>query len=158
MAERLVINTGPIIALAHAKATSVVALLPIEFLAPVEVEEELARGAAAGLGTIDVSWVTFRQIRNPAPPLAVAALDLGEAAVIQLALEEGVPFVCIDERRGRRAASAVGLQVTGTLGVLGRAQKAGLVPAVRPLIAAMVAEGDWFDPALIERFLAALGE
>jgi len=44
----------------------------------------------------------------------------GHAAVIELALQVGVPRVVIDERRGRRAALAVGLQVTGTLGLLGR--------------------------------------
>jgi hypothetical protein len=33
----------------------------------------------------------------------------------------------IDERKGRRAAQAVGLQVTGTLGLLGRAKSLGRV-------------------------------
>lgn len=145
-------------ALAHAGATSIAAQLPCEFLAPVEVQEELTRGVASGLRAIDVAWIRFEQLQGMPSPMAIAALDRGEAAVIQLALELGVGTVCIDERRGRRAASAVGLQVTGSLGILGRAKGAGLVPAVRPLIARMAAQGDWFDSALVERFLQALGE
>lgn len=152
------INTGPLVALAHAGATSIAAQLPCEFLAPVEVQEEVTRGAASGRSPIDVAWVRFERLRGTPSPMAIAALDLGEAAVIQLALEQGVTTVCIDERRGRRAASAVGLQVTGTLGLLGRAKRSGLVSTVRPLIARMAAQGDWFDAALVERFLGALGE
>ncbi len=152
------INTGPLVALAHAGATSIAAQLPCEFLAPVEVQEELARGVASGLSAIDVGWIQFERLGGRPSPMAVAALDRGEAAVIQLALERSVATVCIDERRGRRAASAVGLQVTGTLGILGRAKRSGLLPSVRPLIARMATQGDWFDAALVERFLEALGE
>jgi predicted nucleic acid-binding protein len=53
--------------------------------------------------------------------IARAELGAGEAAVIQLALEQGIAVVAIDERKGRRAALSVGLRVTGSLGLLGRA-------------------------------------
>lgn len=44
-------------------------------------------------------------------------LDLGEAAVIQLALEQNIDWVCIDDLKGRRAAHAAGLHFTGSLGL-----------------------------------------
>jgi uncharacterized protein len=74
------------------------------------------------------------------------------------ALDEHIPIVCIDERKGRRAALAVGLVVTGTLGILGRAKALGLLPSVRPHVEKMVAGGDWFDPTLLARFYTAMGE
>ena len=40
-------------------------------------------------------------------------------------LEQAIRDVCIDEWRGRRAAAAIGLQVTGSLGLLGRAKSLG---------------------------------
>src|SRR5262249_22980101 len=149
MAERIVINTGPLVALGHAGVTSVVARLPYAFLAPTAVRDELERGRASGFEAVDVGWVTFQTLKDSPGPMAIAALAPGEAAVIQLALEEGVGVVCLDERRGRRAATAVGLRVTGTLGLLGRAKTLGLVPEVRPLVARMIERGDWFDSALV---------
>jgi predicted nucleic acid-binding protein len=47
--------------------------------------------------------------------------------------------------------------VVGTLGLLGRAKELGLVPAVRPFVEALQV-GGWYDAAIIERFLSAMGE
>jgi predicted nucleic acid-binding protein len=90
--------------------------------------------------------------------LAQYVLDAGEAAVIQLALELGVADVCIDEWRGRRAAAAAGLQVTGTLGLLGRAKRVGLIPEVLPWVEKLTASGVHYHPGLLRDFLSALGE
>jgi predicted nucleic acid-binding protein len=87
-----------------------------------------------------------------------AALDLGEAAVIELALDRRIEWVCIDDWKGRRTALALGLQVTGTLGLLGRAKRDGLIPAVRPWVEKLTRAGAWYDPELVRRFLVALDE
>ena len=158
MLERIVINTGPIVALSRAGVTDVMARMPLAFVSPMEIRAELDKGPGAGHRPVDCSWVRFFLRKTPLNPLAVSSLDEGEAAVIQLALDEQIPVVCIDERKGRRAALAVGLKVTGTLGLLGRAKGLALIPAVRPYVETMVAGGDWFDPALLERFYASLGE
>ncbi|HEX7181152.1 MAG TPA: DUF3368 domain-containing protein [Thermoanaerobaculia bacterium] len=87
-----------------------------------------------------------------------AALDEGEAAVIQLALELQVPTVVIDEWKGRRAALAAGLEVTGTLGLLGRAKLLGLIPALKPLIEKASQEGIRYHPDLVRAVLDAVEE
>lgn len=158
MAERLVINTGPLVALGRTSATAAVARMPFEVIAPMEVRRELDAGAATGHVRGDVSWVRFVALKRPLSALATSNLDPGEAAVIQLALDEGIEIVCIDERKGRRAALAVGLRITGTLGLLGRAKALGLLPSVRPIVEEMVASGDWFDEELLARFYTAIGE
>jgi predicted nucleic acid-binding protein len=122
MAERIVIDTGPIIALARADALDIVAELPIAFVAPIEVRDELDEGVRRGHPAVAVAWIQFAPLAIPASPLVLAELDRGEAAVIQLALEQRISLVGIDERKGRRAAGAAGLAVTGTLGLLGRAK------------------------------------
>jgi predicted nucleic acid-binding protein len=157
MAERLVVNTGPLISLHRAEALDVVGRLPVEFLSPFEVREELLEGVRHGHAPVSPSWVRFVALGKPLDLVARANLGAGEAAVIEMALQEGVPRVVIDERRGRRAALAVGLQVTGTLGLLGRAKELGLVPAVRPFVEALQV-GGWYDAAVIERFLSTMGE
>jgi predicted nucleic acid-binding protein len=158
MGERIVIDTGPIVALSRAGVTGAVASMPVEFLSPMEIRKELDRGPPAGREPVDLGWIRFVVRTASLNPLAVSNLDEGEAAVIQLALDEQVSTVCIDERKGRRAALAVGLKVTGTLGILGRAKSLGLVSSVRPHVEKMVAGGDWFDPMLLARFYAAIGE
>lgn len=85
-------------------------------------------------------------------------MDTGEAAVIQLALEQNIPLVCIDELKGRRAALAVGLNIVGSLGLIGKAKNLGLIPAARPFIEKAKTSGIYYDDQLIETFLKSLGE
>ena len=55
------------------------------------------------------------------------ALDPGEASSIALALEHPGCQIIIDEKKGRRMALALGLDVTGTLGILMKAADRGLI-------------------------------
>ena len=158
MASRIVLDTGPTIALARGDALDVVAQLPIEFVAPVEVRDELDEGTRQGHPVVAVAWIRFATCASPISPIALAELERAEAAVVQLALEQRIACVAIDERKGRRAARAVGLSVTGTLGLLGRAKVHGIIPAARPYIDRMQANSVWFEEELVRRFLAQLGE
>lgn len=103
-------------------------------------------------------WLEVLPLRQPLPPLATVSLDRGEASVIQLALEESIETVCIDETQGRRCAKALKLHVTGSLGMLGLAKRHGIISAVRPLITAMSSHGNWFRENLVNQFLAELDE
>ncbi len=104
MAEPIVINTGPLIALARMDALDVIGQLPLEFICPAEVMDELDEGAAQGYKLIAPSWLTVVPLSTPLSPVSVAAIDKGEAAVIQLAVEQGGLRVSIDELQGRRIA------------------------------------------------------
>lgn len=58
----------------------------------------------------------------------------GEAEAIVLAQELAADILLIDERKARKTALQLGLPVTGILGVLLEAKKAGLVPAIKPIL------------------------
>lgn len=158
MAESIVVNTGPLIALARAGALDIVGRLPITYVCPMQVRTELDEGSRSGYLDIRVPWLEVVPLTTPLDAVSMATLDAGEAAVIQLARERSIEWVCIDDRKGRRAALAVGLRVTGSLGLLIRAKIVGLVPAVRPFIERAMSEGVWYDPDLTTRVLADLGE
>jgi len=158
MSKRIVINTGPLIALGKMQAFSVIKQLPYEFCCPAQVETELLNGAALGHPVSRPDWVTVLSLQSPLTPFASIALDDGEAAVIQLALEQQLNRVCIDETKGRRAALSVGLQVVGSLGMLGKAKTEGLIAAVRPFIVQGQRSGLYYSANLIATFLQALGE
>ena len=158
MAERIVINTGPLIALARMDALDVPGQLPYEFICPSEVRDELDEGASLGYQAKCPSWLTVIQLSTSPSAESVAALDKGEAAVIQLALELGLSRVSIDEVKGRRIATALGLSVVGSLGLVARAKTLGIILAMRPLVEKAMREGVHYHTDLVERVLSALGE
>ena len=55
------------------------------------------------------------------------SLDPGEASSIALAIENPGCRIIIDEKKGRRVALSMGLDLTGTLGVLTEAAKINLL-------------------------------
>lgn len=103
-----------------------------EVLVPrIVVEELLATGAPARVrawATETPDWVKIQTsiILSESIPLN---LDLGESMAISLALEVKANVVLIDERRATIVARRLGLQVTGTLGILRDAHYAGRLDA-----------------------------
>ncbi len=158
MIDSIVTNTSPLLSLSKMQVFEAIGKLPFEFVCPAEVEAEILAGANQGYDVEIPFWLKIVSLKNPLSPLAAAALDTGEAAVIQLALENNIPIVCIDELKGRRAALAVGLKVVGSLGLLGKAKTLGFIPAVRPFIEKAKDSGIYYDDRLIETFLKSLGE
>lgn len=158
MAERIVINTGPLIALARMDALDVPGQLPYEFICPSQVREELDEGASLGYQTITPAWLTVIPLSASPSAVSVTVLDEGEAAVIQLALEQGLSRVSIDEVKGRRIAMALGLGVVGSLGLVARAKTLGIIPAMRPLVEKAMRDGVHYHSDLVERVLSSVGE
>lgn len=158
MNKAIVINTSPLIALSQMQAFDLVLRLPFDFVCPEEVAQEIIAGTQKGHPVSLPQEVKVQKISQPISPLALAALDSGEAAVIQLALEQQIEIVCIDEIKGRRAALSIGLKVVGSLGLLGRAKTQGLITELRPLIEKAQQAGIFYDEELINSFLSSFGE
>jgi predicted nucleic acid-binding protein len=88
-----------------------------------------------------------------------SVLDVGEAEAIVLALERHADLVLVDERRGRRQATAAGLSVTGLVGVVVAAKRARFIDAVKPLLDDLIVRARfWIGPGLYREVLATLGE
>lgn len=158
MIEKIVVNTSPLLAFSKMQAFDVIGQLPFEFISPTEVENEILIGAKQGYDAQIPSWLKIENLKSPLSSLAIASLDVGEAAVIQLALEQNIETVCIDEIKGRRAAKAVGLNVVGSLGLLGKAKTKGLIVEVKSFLEKATRSGIYYDEKLIENFLQSLGE
>lgn len=80
-------------------------------------------------------WI---QIQNPDDLLLVegleASLDKGEASAIALAIEVKNCTLIVDDLAARKFAAQLKIEITGTLGILVKAQKSGVLPALRPVI------------------------
>jgi predicted nucleic acid-binding protein len=158
MPDRIVVNTGPLIALAVSDALFLLEALPYEFLVPRQVQEEIEDGNFIGHKAVSLRGARVVDSDEKEDPVIVSLLDKGEASVIQYALKKGVRTVCIDEKKGRNLARAVNLEVVGTLGLLLKAKKLGMVPEIAPILARLTAFGIWYNPALLERVLLAAKE
>ena len=113
-------------------------------------------GAAAVLAA---DWLEVVDPTEAPDPLLSAALDAGEAEVIVLARSLPMATVLLDERRGRQiAATAYRLPVVGTVGVLVRAKQAGLLPAIGPVLEAIVRNGYYLSDRLVQQAIVAARE
>lgn len=82
----------------------------------------------------DLSWLEIVEYSNKALfQMLRLRLDKGEAAALTLAQEKGVPAI-LDDRQARKVARQIGVSVTGTLGVLIRAKRAGIISQIRPVL------------------------
>jgi len=81
-------------------------------------------------------------------------LDRGEHDAILLALHLKADLVLMDDREGVEEARSLGLNVTGTLGILDRAAERGLIE-LAPAIARLCQTNFRVVPALLDRLLAA---
>ncbi|MEW5767986.1 MAG: DUF3368 domain-containing protein [bacterium] len=93
-------------------------------------------GREAGGAKREVTTATWIKTVRVKDRLAVEVLldemDLGEAETIVLARELGADWVLMDEKKGRRKLTQMGLKKIGTAGILLKAKQVGLLPAVRP--------------------------
>ena len=64
---------------------------------------------------------------TPVEELPLPALDDGERSAIALALSRRADLILMDDRSGVAAALAYGLEAIGTLGLLDRAARRGLI-------------------------------
>lgn len=156
--EVIVINTGPLILLRRIQELDVLAKLPYRFICPPAVRLELDAGVRFGHAMITPQWLEVRPLSSPVSPVIEQFLDRGEAEVIQLAMDNHIPRVCLDDLRGRKTAISVGLKVMGLLAMLGKAKVLGVIPRLKPLADKLLAEGAWYSPALVKRILAEVGE
>lgn len=160
--SQIVFNTGPLIALAAGVGDlGKIKEMYSAVVVPAEVAQEIASlrsGDFVQPHFERATWIKRWPQPTPAAAWLTATLDAGEAAVIQLALNEGISTVCIDEAAGRRAAKISGLRLTGSIGVLLRAKREGRIDSLRVCLDAMRRNGVWLSDALVRLALAHADE
>ena len=63
-------------------------------------------------------------------------------------MDEGHGTVILDDLKARRIAHTLGISVTGTLGIVLQAKKAGQLPSVSAAIKKLEQRGMWIAPAV----------
>ncbi|MBW3571508.1 MAG: DUF3368 domain-containing protein [Gemmatimonadetes bacterium] len=112
-----------------------------EVVVPHAVWTEVTARDRPGAADIRIAtWIRVASVRNRALisdlPQRVGA---GEGEAMVLAQELSADLLLIDERKARKTALQLGLPVTGIIGVLLEAKKAGLISAIKPILDQMEA-------------------
>jgi len=134
----IICNTSPVQYLFQLGLLHILPGLAQQVIMPPAVLQELSAGRASGVAlpdptTLDGMAVIRRPVGEVALPL-ITDLGPGETEVLLLGLEMRQAVVVLDDALARRVAEALALRLTGTLGLLLDAKRAGLVPAVGPLL------------------------
>jgi predicted nucleic acid-binding protein len=90
---------------------------------------------ASEFGGILPGWIVIvNPVNKNYQTIIEASLDKGEASAIALAVEYDDCLLIIDDLKGRKFALQLGLQITGTLGVLIEAKSGGHIPFLKPIL------------------------
>ena len=128
---------------------------------PFEVCQELSKGGSSNFAVAEFEQATWLKKQPSAldlSPWLLNTLDLGEASVIQLALDLGLKTVCIDEAIGRRVARLSGLSLTGSMGILLKAKRHNPNFLLKDAIARMLAKKIRLSKTVIDFALEQAGE
>lgn len=135
----LVFNASPLIVLAKSGLLDLILPVGNRVIIPRPVADEI--GAVRDTQDPAAHWLRkppAQRLLTDAPECSpfVGAWDLGagESSVIMLCLEGDGRQAVLDDMAARRCASALGVRVVGTIGLLLLAKQQGLIPAMRPAL------------------------
>lgn len=131
----------------------------LELLHKVFGEIIVTQDVADEYGNSLPQWI---YVQNPTDQkyqkLLETSVDKGEASAIALAVELIDCLLIIDDLKGRNLADALGIKITGTLGVILEAKLSGKIPYVKPILAAIKLTDFHFSKELEKRILNKANE
>jgi len=154
-------DSGPLISLARINQHELLPRLFSKILIPPEVWNEVTVKGQGLPGAHEISQVTWITIQKPDPqlvkPLSIL-VDAGEAEAIALAQTTPDCIILLDDARARRIAGRLNIRQIGTVGLLLRAKRRGLVEKINPHIDLLVENGIYIRQELIDAVLNDAGE
>ena len=157
----IVADSSALVLLARIGQLETLKALAGRVVVPAAVWEEVVVARADAPGAREVAAQTWIEVclvdAAVATPL-LSVLGRGEAEAIALALREPQATLLLDDGRARKLADRLGLARIGTLGLLAKAKRAGLVSAVKPLVGKLQANGMWIEPRIVAAILKEVGE
>lgn len=157
----IIADSSPLIALAVIGQLTLLPRLYTHILIPPAVWEEVTIQGSGLPGALEVSQATWLSIQSPPSQLVTSLhllIDKGEAEAIALALTLPDCTVLLDDARARRVAEHFNLKRIGTVGLLCRAKKLGLISQLKPLLDTLRTHGIYIQQQLIDSVLREAGE
>jgi uncharacterized protein len=143
----IVSNAGPLIALAKIEHFELLQALFHKIAIPQAVFDEVVVRGKGRAGADETQqavgdWIEVRDVQNEAMVRGLLTkLGRGESEAIVLALEVEADLVLLDDYKARTTAEFMGLNITGTVGVLNEAYSGGLITDLRRVVDELIAKG-----------------
>lgn len=160
MTEAWVANASPLILLGRIGQLDLMEHLASEIIVPDSVIAEIRAGEMRdATASTAIRWAASRRVPDAMVPVSVERWDLGsgESQVIAHGMA-GSRWAVLDDLAARRCATAHGMKVIGTLGIVLRSKRRGSIDRAKPLILKLIDAGMFLDHDLLERVLSLAGE
>jgi predicted nucleic acid-binding protein len=133
--------------------------IPPAVFTELKINEDLP-GSRALQAAIKEGWLIPQAVKNTAfVNLLRRDLHQGESEAIALAVELSADKILLDEKEARQAARALGLSITGILGILLRGWHEGSVSSIKAVIERLQHDANFrIAPALLAQILQESGE
>lgn len=149
----VIANSSPLIALEQLGLLDILKKIFGSIFVPPAVTIEVAPTVTLP------EWIAERTLsQSIGTQILSASLGAGESEALSLALELQASLLILDERPARRLASALGIPVIGTLGILLKAKNDMLISELKPHLTALQAHGFRVSPSLYEQVLKSADE
>lgn len=139
----VIVNSSCLIALSHIGMENVLCKLYNEIVVPEGVVKEF--------GEINLGCVRIQKVDNPLVQFLIHQSNLGkgEAEVIALSFSNGMTVI-LDDQKARGVAKAMGVKVTGTIGVILKAKREGLIESAYKKIIELKEKGFYVSDDLLK--------
>lgn len=143
MLDPIIADTSALIALEK------IDLLPI--LCKIYKEVVIPESVIKEFGNLTLPCLSIRKVESNLLKLLVIDLNLGkgEADAIALASQTGLRII-IDDSKARKVAENMGLKLTGTIGILLKAERLGLLSNAQKKVRELKDKGFYVSDELIE--------
>jgi predicted nucleic acid-binding protein len=161
MSRVWVVNASPLILLGKIGHVALLGKLSDELIVSDVVAREVgAKPEGERVVSEVASLPGARFAAEVSTPSEISAWNLGrgESQVLALAAVSVRSRAVLDDLEARRCAQSLGLPVIGTLGVVLRAKRKGVIDRAHPIIDQLRRVGMYVSDSLIEQALAHVGE
>ncbi len=145
----VIVNTSPIQYLYQLGQIELLQILYGDILLPFYVKEEIDTGLEYHLELPIIekySWMKITKSSNLGLIAFPSILGKGEKECIAIALENQQSTVVLDDLNARKFAKALGIKITGTLGLLLKAKEEKHLTSIRPCLDKLIQLGFRIHP------------
>ena len=160
--RRVIVNSTPLIALCNADLLFVLKELYGEIIIPKAVFDEVTAKPDSACQQIrqNLDWIKIEKANELADrTMYKAKLHAGEVEVMILAQQEPLAdVVVIDDYAAKKTAKYLGLPTTGTLSILLKAKKEGIIDSVLNAVSRIEENGFYISDNLRKQILELANE
>lgn len=161
MVDLPAINASPLIFLTKGGFLELLHLVSPEIIVPAAVAKEIQEYGVSDVtaqAIASTSWLVV--VETPPVPAIIQNWDLGagESAVLTWGYLHPSTEVILDDLAARRCATALGIPVRGTLGLVLKAKQQGTIQAARPVLEQLRLCGMYLSDRVMNQALALVGE